>query len=281
MIKELSFSALSAYSSDRQRFYRQYILKEPMPFVAPFYIGSGVHYLIEQWLLNPKGEAYNMIQHLEAYEVLKNKEIVDGNVSEEQKNDMIKEIICAAESGLTWLQEHLEGEPLFIERRERMFLKDTGPLSEIELAGTPDLVTSEGVLYDWKSVAKFSSESSVPLKYILQGHCYAYIARHKLLNGQPIKKIVFVEMKKTHPKTKGEKEMVRAYSIPMDEEYTEALIVLFERMARELNGENLLPTGEIVPNLFSGYSTGETWDYFLKQSQISTPTYSLIDDLLW
>jgi len=262
MLKELSFSALSAYASDRQRFIRQYLKKEPMPFVSQFCIGHGVHHLIETWLRSDKTQQFNLLLELQKWQ----QSYPDWKkLNQDEALEYADQIVCASESGLTWLTEHLEGDPLYIEVRDRIHLKKEGVLAEIPYAGTADLVTDADVLYDWKSVARFSSETSVPFKYILQGHSYALVAEQK--TGRPIKKIIFVEMKKTHPKSKpkaGEaKEMVRAYEIPLDPIYRKAVIEMYEIMAEDLSGMNPLLTGRAVPNLFTGFDHDESWDYFL------------------
>lgn len=277
MIEKLSFSSLEAFVTDRQKFYRRYILKERTPSSQPLVVGDGVHQCIERYLhdratFDMEKELVRLWTNIQERQ---EKGEVDTHLVEEE---VVEEIMTGVTHALTWITEMLPSQPMHIEKKiETPLLSPSGYLIP-HVVGVVDMVDADGYIYDWKCVSKFSSDETISPKYILQATCYAILAETTKLVEHPVNKVFFVEIKKTHPKTKKKDEapdVVRVHTIDILPLYRDALLTMFERMHRELMGENMLKQGLVIPNVFGMFGNEDPWQYYLKN--FISPT----EETLW
>lgn len=278
MIERLSFSSLEAFVTDRQKFYRRYILKEKEPLAQPLIVGDAVHQCIERYLREKEGfliedavdDMMIQIKEKQAQGLL-----APGIVEEE----VVEEIMTGVTHALTWITECLPVSPKHMEMKlETNLLVSPSGYKLPSVVGVVDMVDESGMIYDWKCVRAFSGEERVSPKYILQASLYALLAETTQLVSEPVQEVRFVEIKKVHPKTRKNSEapdVIRVHTIQTTQGYKNAVLTMLEYMHRELQGENMLAQGKLIPNVFTMFSNEEPWQYYL-----STLTSSQ-DESLW
>lgn len=266
MIDKISFSALEAFVTDRQKFYRRYILKERTPSSQALVVGDGVHQCIERYLNDPS--MFDMEKEIQRIwgEIVKQQQTgeVDQKLIEEE---VVEEIMTGVTHALTWITEMLPSQPLHIEKKIETPLMSPSGYVIPHVVGVVDMIDANGIIYDWKCVSKFSSDETISPKYILQATCYAILAETTKVIEHPVESVFFVEIKKVHPKTKKKDEapdVVRVHKIDILPIYKDALLTMFERMHRELMGENMLEQGLVIPNVFGMFGNEDPWQYYLQ-----------------
>lgn len=203
----LSFSAIKEYCSDRQLFYKKYVLREWDE--AKWFntiVGSGVHQVIEDFYKQgfPNTEKSIAAFVKEQYELFKEGKIIlnDEDINDRDKTDpeafkeelemTIARIVPAA-------MEYINKKILFkMQGVEIKFQSQVGkavgfPHTKMQLKGFVDAITEDGVIIDWKTCKKFSPANKV--EYMLQGINNALL--YAEVEGKLPKSVVFVEFLST------------------------------------------------------------------------------------
>ena len=298
----LSFSGIKEYCSDRQMFYKKYVLREwDNSTWFNTIVGSGVHIVIEDFYKQefPNSERSISLFVQEQCELFKEGKVIlnDENINDREKTlDVFKEELEMTISRIVpSAMEYINKKILFkMKGVEVKMQSQVGKAvgfthTKMQLKGYVDAIAEDGVLYDWKTCSKFSPANKV--EYDLQGinNALLYAEVEKKLP----KSVVFVEFlntpsnedkvleyeakiaewekqkeagekvrKPSPPKLKENEERYREHIISLDKWKFQAYLELIDRITRELQGENLLALGLPIPSVEAKYGKYEGWQDF-------------------
>lgn len=266
-VKHLSMSAIKDYLSDRQRFYKTWIRKEwSNTSSVSVTAGTGVHYCMEQFYTRDFTDMEQLAdEYIDAtfQKIADNKLVITGKEAEdpEKLRKKLRDMIIF---GAKELMEYVRAKSLYDPKGVELAIvspltlpgRDT-PITPVAFKGKMDLVTKSGVIVDWKSCSSFDSEKETP-DYTMQGIGYAllYLAQYKTLPKQ----ILFVEVKLS--KNRDGSPQVREIVVTMDDWKFRVFAVFFDRICRELCGQNLTINGEFLPNPFAMFGWADGWHDF-------------------
>lgn len=298
----LSFSGIKEYCSDRQMFYKKYVLREwDNSTWFNTIVGSGVHKVIEDFYKQefPNTEKSISLFVQEQCELFKEGKIIlnDEDINNREKTlEVFKEELEMTISRIIpSAMEYINKKILFkMKGVEVKMQSQVGKAvgfthTKMQLKGYVDAIAEDGDLYDWKTCSKFSPANKV--EYDLQGinNALLYAEVEKKLP----KRVVFVEFlntpsnedkvleyeakiaewekqkeagkkvrKPSPPKLKENEERYREHVISLDKWKFQAYLELIDRITRELQGENLFALGLPIPSVEAKYGKYEGWQDF-------------------
>lgn len=299
-VKHLSFSAVTEYLTCRQLFYKKYVRWEfDSKTWLGTVIGNGVHFCVEQFY---KRDMVSMEKLAEEYIADKLYEFTTGQLVLNDKgmdDETLFEIELrqGLKRCLPLVEEYIREKKLYdVAGAEVTYKLNIGPsvgrrASRLPLKAKIDLVTKSGKIIDWKVVKVMTGEKE-PLKYTLQAAAYALA--HAEHTGQQVESVTFVEILRTESdaekterynaalaaweiaKKSGEKVtkprapvlkdggkvMIQEVVVPMTAWKLTVFLELFDRIERELSGENLVSQGLYLPAVASMYGDPEGWADF-------------------
>lgn len=199
----LSFSAVKQYCSDRQLFYKGYVLYEwDENKWFNTLVGSGVHKVIEEFYKAPfPNTEKSIISYVkEQVALFKEGKIIlnDEDINDRDKTDpevFREELELTIRRVVPIAMDYINKNMLFKMRGVEVTMKSQVgkavgfPHSRMQLKGVVDAITEDGVIIDWKTCKKFSAFNKV--EYMLQAINNALL--YAEVEKELPKKVIFVE----------------------------------------------------------------------------------------
>ena len=203
----LSFSGIKEYCSDRQLFYKKYVLREwDENKWFNTLVGSGVHFVIEQFYKKQfpdQAKAIKQFVHEQYVLFLEGKVILnDDDINGRDKTDaevFKEELELSIQRIIPVAMEYINSKMLFKMRGTEIgFKSQVGkalgfPHTRMQLKGIVDAITEDGIIIDWKTCSKFSPADKV--EYMLQAINNALLFSET--EGKLPKQVIFVEFLNT------------------------------------------------------------------------------------
>lgn len=295
-VKHISWSAMRQYLTDRQTFLKRYIRFEFDNRTNPAMMeGNAFHQVLaalyQQQInedIKPKktsAECLNIFlkKSFAEMEQKATEGLVDWGVTGSLEKS--KEIVEKAVG--FYLEEAPSYKPVLVEERFFSNFEDlNGDTMEIPLKGFMDLVAYDKkdlAIVDHKLVSAFSDPENPEPGYELQGAAYFLLAQKCHDLKEPVKKIIFDEVKKT--KNRDGSPQRQSIVIPVNQVMIARFTELYKRVVQELAGRPLVDaeTGimRFLPNPFAAFGAEESWKDFCEEVDSGRPgwSYELIKDL--
>ena len=203
----LSFSGIKEYCSDRQLFYKKYVLREwDENKWFNTLVGSGVHFVIEQFYKKQFPDQAKAIKQFvnEQYDLFLEGKVIlnDDDINGRDKTDaevFKEELELSIQRIIPVAMEYINSKMLFKMRGTEIgFKSQVGkalgfPHTRMQLKGIVDAITEDGVIIDWKTCSKFSPADKV--EYMLQAINNALLFSET--EGKLPKQVIFVEFLNT------------------------------------------------------------------------------------
>lgn len=203
----LSFSGIKEYCSDRQMFYKKYVLREwDENKWFNTLVGSGVHFVIEQFYKKQFPDQAKAIKQFvnEQYDLFLEGKVIlnDDDINGRDKTDaeaFKEELELSIQRIIPVAMEYINSKMLFKMRGTEIgFKSQVGkalgfPHTRMQLKGIVDAITEDGVIIDWKTCSKFSPADKV--EYMLQAINNALLFAET--EGKLPKQVIFVEFLNT------------------------------------------------------------------------------------
>lgn len=203
----LSFSGIKEYCSDRQLFYKKYVLREwDENKWFNTLVGSGVHFVIEQFYKKQFPDQAKAIKQFvnEQYDLFLEGKVIlnDDDINGRDKTDaeaFKEELELSIQRIIPVAMEYINSKMLFKMRGTEIgFKSQVGkalgfPHTRMQLKGIVDAITEDGVIIDWKTCSKFSPADKV--EYMLQAINNALLFAET--EGKLPKQVIFVEFLNT------------------------------------------------------------------------------------
>lgn len=265
MIDKLSPSAIRSYLSDRSTFYRKYVLKERDSLTgSSAVIGTVVHKYIEELLANSM-----LVDVATEFDRIASSVSVAYKKGED-RDKCITKASNAIYAFHTYPLDH-NVDILGVEHwmKDTLIVGDT--IMPLPLVCRADFIyrMNDGTVInvDYKTVSKFGGNLTA---YKIQGWINMLLTEQEF--GVQPAYMLYIELKTSKNKVKDAplyNEVRIEY--PTDEEQY-VLCTLVDRIYRELNGENLIYTGEILPNPYDAINGSVSWEYFY--NDVTTKLYA-------
>lgn len=203
----LSFSGIKEYCSDRQMFYKKYVLREwDENKWFNTLVGSGVHFVIEQFYKKQFPDQTKAISQFvkEQYDLFIEGKVIlnDDDINGRDKTDaevFKEELELSIQRIIPVAMGYINTKMLFKMRGTEIgFKSQVGkalgfPHTRMQLKGIVDAITEDGVIIDWKTCSKFSPADKV--EYMLQAINNALLFSET--EGKLPKQVIFVEFLNT------------------------------------------------------------------------------------
>jgi RecB family exonuclease len=271
-IPYLSVSAMRAYLSDRQSFFRRYVRLEFDEKASPALVeGKALHSIIEAyWKTKQEGGEFNWDEEIKKGVEIINQADITGEIDWGKTGSFDKSSKTVFQAANFYKENPPEyGDIVAVEKK---YISDFEDLDDdtmpIPLKGFCDLIVKEKgnyIIIDHKLVTMVKNQDEIVPVYELQAAAYWFLTRKEY--GVNPKKMIFDQIKKTKSRN-GDPQIV-----PYVIEYTPAILnrflEIYRRILKELSGQPLIDenTGiaQFLPNPFAVFGWEESWEDFCEE----------------